>query len=58
MRTSIVAYVELGHEEDARAEAAEIVRISPQFTVASVPLARDADWNKRSHDDLRKAGLK
>jgi adenylate cyclase len=54
----LVAYVELGHEEDARAEAAEIVRMSPQFTVASIPPGRDAAWNKRFRDDLRKAGLK
>jgi adenylate cyclase len=54
----LIAYVELGHEEDARAEAAEIVRMSPQFTVASIPPGRDAAWNKRFRDDLRKAGLK
>jgi adenylate cyclase len=41
----IQAYVGLGREEDARAAAAEIMRMSPQFTVASVPHVRDAAWN-------------
>jgi Tetratricopeptide repeat len=54
----IKAYVDLGREEDARAEAAEVMRMSPQFTLASVPPTRDAGWNKRFRDDLRKAGLK
>ena len=53
-----VADVELGHDEDARAEAAEIVRISPQFTSASLLPGRDAAFGKRIRDDLRKAGLK
>jgi adenylate cyclase len=54
----IQAYVELGREEDARAEAAEVMRMSPQFTVASVPPGRDAVSYKRNMADLRKAGLK
>jgi adenylate cyclase len=53
-----VADVELGRDGDARAEAAEIVRISPQFTSASLLPGRDPRWNKRMRDDLRKAGLK
>jgi adenylate cyclase len=53
-----IAYVELGREEDARAEAAEITRMSPQFTLASMPVVRDQAWDKRVRDDLRKAGLK
>jgi adenylate cyclase len=53
-----VSYEELDRSEDARAEAAEIRRISPAFTVASIPPTKDAAWNKRSHDDLLKAGLK
>ena len=53
----IEAYVELGREPDARAEAADVMRMSPQFTVASPP-GRDGAWNKRWQDDLRKAGLK
>jgi len=47
----IQAYVELGREEDARAEAAEVMRMSPQFTLASVPLARDEAGNQRFRDD-------
>jgi hypothetical protein len=43
----IMAYVELGREEDARAEEAEIMRMSRQFTLASIPLARDLGWDKR-----------
>jgi hypothetical protein len=54
----IKAYVDLGREEDARAEAAEVMRMSLQFTLASVPPTRDAGWNKQLRDDLRKAGLK
>ena len=54
----VMAYVELGREEDARAAAAEIMRMSPQFTLAAVPVGRDAGFNKRLQDDLRKAGLK
>jgi tetratricopeptide (TPR) repeat protein len=54
----IKAYVDLGRAEDARAEAAEVMRMSPQFTLASVPLARDAGFNKQLRDDLRKAGLR
>ena len=42
----INAYVHLGRDEDARAEAAEVMRMSPQFTLASVPRTRDPDWNK------------
>jgi adenylate cyclase len=53
-----LAYVELGRDRDARAEAAEIMRISPQFVLASLNPAKDVAWNKRVRDDLRKAGLK
>ena len=54
----IQAYVDLGREEDARAEAAEVMRMSPLFTLASVPPVRDLGYNKQIQDDLRKAGLK
>jgi adenylate cyclase len=54
----IVAYVELGRGVDARAAAAEVIRMSPQFTVSSVPPGRDAVSYKRNLADLRKAGLK
>jgi hypothetical protein len=43
----IKAYVDLGREEDARAEAAEVMRMSPQFTLAFVPRTRDAGYDKR-----------
>ena len=52
------AYVELGRDGDARTEAAEIVRISPQFTPGSILPGRDAAFGKRIRDDLRRAGLK
>jgi hypothetical protein len=42
-----MAYVELGREEDARAEEAVIMRMSRQFTLASIPLARDLGGDKR-----------
>jgi predicted Zn-dependent protease len=54
----IVAYTELGRGDDARAEAAQIMRMSPQFTVAPLLRAKDEAWDKRVGDDLRKAGLK
>jgi adenylate cyclase len=42
----IVAYVELGHEVEARAEAAEIKRLSPQFTLASLLTGKDVAKKK------------
>jgi hypothetical protein len=54
----IVAYIEVGRDEEARAEAAEIVRMSPQFTLASGRPGRDAAFGKRMQNDLRKVGLK
>jgi predicted Zn-dependent protease len=40
-----VAYAELGRDEDAHAQAAEIMRISPSFTVASLH-PRDPAWGE------------
>jgi hypothetical protein len=54
----IQADVELGREEEARAAAAELMRMSPQFTLASVPPIRDVAAFKRNLADWRKAGLK
>jgi predicted Zn-dependent protease len=54
----VIAYAEVGRNADARAQAAEINRISPGFTLASLPRTKNEAWNKRSRDDLRKAGLK
>jgi tetratricopeptide (TPR) repeat protein len=52
------SYVELGRDQDARAEAAEIERISPNYAVASWPRVKDEAASKRFVSDLRKAGLK
>jgi adenylate cyclase len=54
----IKAFVQLGREEDARAAAAELMRMSPQFSVASVPRTKDPGWDNGLQNDLRKAGLK
>jgi adenylate cyclase len=51
-------YVELGHETDARAEAAEVMRLNPQFTLAELAVTEDPAVNRRFESDLRKAGLK
>jgi hypothetical protein len=48
----------MGRDQDARAEATEIMRISPHFVLASMPTLKDEARNKRFQSDLRKAGLK
>jgi adenylate cyclase len=55
-----VSYIELGREADARAEAAEILRISPQFVLADPKhsMVKDLALAERRDADLRKAGLK
>jgi adenylate cyclase len=57
----IVAYSELNRPEQARAEALELLRIIPHFSVdtwkESAPF-RDRAFTKRADADLRKAGLK
>ena len=56
-----VADVELGRNDEARAEAAEILRLSPHYSLATVqqvyPL-KDPTMEERWLADLRKAGLK
>jgi len=54
------SYVELGRDQDARAEAAEIMRISPHYALASLPGhgVKHEALNKRVRSDLRQAGLK
>jgi len=56
----IACYVELGRDEEARAEAAEIRRISPQFSLAMQKHL--SLWKQplrdRLYDDMAKAGLK
>jgi len=59
-----VDYFELGREQDARTEAAEILRINPQFSLQKLvdrgmPVAgRDRTLGARYIADLRKVGLK
>jgi adenylate cyclase len=53
----VVAYAELGRNQEARAEAAEVIRISPHFVVASLPRSKNP-LQERYNSDLRKAGLK
>jgi adenylate cyclase len=56
-----VLYSELGREEEARAEVAEMLRISPQFSLKvygqRIPFKNPADL-ERYLAALRKAGLK
>ena len=57
----VYAYSELAREQDARAEAAEVLRISPGFSVKGIE-TMPADWKRvsgqRFLSDLRKAGIK
>jgi adenylate cyclase len=56
-----MSYIELGRESDARAEAAEILRISPQFVLphpSKQGYVKDVALAERMDADLRKAGLK
>jgi adenylate cyclase len=58
--TLIASYIALGHEKEARAEAAELLRINPNFSVGHVkrmPFKNQAE-NDRLADALYKAGLK
>jgi adenylate cyclase len=59
------AYSELGLEEDARAEAAQVLRVSPGFSVGEMRqrlprawLWQKPKWVQRCLANLRKAGLK
>jgi adenylate cyclase len=57
----VVDYTELGREDEARAEAAEVLRISPNFSEErwrQIAPYKDQAWEKRVIADLRKAGLK
>ena len=56
----IASYIALGREKEARAEAAELLRINPNFSVDHVkrmPFKNQAE-NDRLADALYKAGLK
>jgi tetratricopeptide (TPR) repeat protein len=56
-----IADVELRRDDDARAEAAEVLRVSPHYSLATFqqvyPL-KDSAMRERWLADLRKAGLK
>ena len=56
-----IAYVSLGRQEAARAEAVEVLRIHPRFSVEhhsnTLPFKNKAD-TELYIDALRKAGLK
>jgi adenylate cyclase len=58
----VVDYIELGHEPQARAEAAEIMRLFPNFSVEKFMLRnmvnQDETYRERVRTDLHKAGLK
>jgi adenylate cyclase len=52
------AYAQLGQLEEARAEAAEVLRINPGFTIESPKrVFKDPKDNEHLIDGLRKAGL-
>ncbi len=56
-----IADVEMGRNDDARAEAAEVLRLSPHYSLATWQQAyplKDAALQQRWRADLRKAGLK
>jgi hypothetical protein len=55
-----ISFIRLGREEQARADAAEILRVNPKFSLESY--AKMLPFTKpvadRVIEDLRKAGLK
>jgi adenylate cyclase len=54
-------YIQMGQEREARAEAAEVLRIDPKFSLdylAKVLSYKDQSVNDRTLEALRKAGLK
>jgi adenylate cyclase len=61
----VCAYSELGREEDARKEAAQVLRVSPSFSLEEMRKREPGIWQKpkrapeqRCLANLRKAGLK
>jgi len=57
-----VAYIELGRDDAARAEGAEVLELNPQFSLKMVfrtigPKGKVLAVNIRASADLRKAGL-
>ena len=57
-----VAYSELGRQPEARAEAAEVMRVSPRFSLEEMQQRIPENWQdprrRQMLADLRKAGLK
>ena len=51
-----VAYSEVGHEQEARAEVAKVLRINPQYSTV-FPVLKDEALQERWRSDLRKVGL-
>jgi hypothetical protein len=47
----------MGHEKEARAEAAEVLRINPKFSAKMLPY-KDQSQTDKVINALRKAGLK
>ena len=58
----VLAYSELGREEEARAEAAEVLRVNPQFSLEQMEQSRGGDWQDPRWQHvlavLRTAGVK
>ena len=58
----ILSYSELGREQDAQAEAAEVLRISPLFSLEEIEKKMPGNWQgpvgQQFLSVLRKAGLK
>jgi tetratricopeptide (TPR) repeat protein len=57
----IVDYIELGRDQEARQEAAELLRINPQFSLEAVlrrAPQKDEGYLRLVLADCRKAGLK
>ncbi len=56
-----IAYSMMGREKEARAEAAEVMRINPKFSLdkySNIIPYRDESQAEKSINALRKAGLK
>jgi adenylate cyclase len=54
-----IAYIELGRNQDACAEVAEVMRLSPRFALGPPELwNKDVAWRNRAFADWHKAGLK
>jgi len=56
------AYSMMGHEKEAQAEAAEVLRVNPKFSLDNWarkrPFFRDQSQNDKVVNAMRKAGLK